>query len=83
MEPDKRLEVFVAAVVATALIIHFLNLSHWPLILVREFGVSFVLSGIFYVLLRSIGLDFLEEIQIGFVSAMTIIIFALKLLLLR
>lgn len=83
MEPDKRFEIFVAAVVATALIIHFLNLSLWPLILVREFGVSFVLSGIFYVLLRSIGLDFLEEIQIGFVSAMTVIIFALKLLLMR
>lgn len=46
-----------------------------------EFGVNFIISGVIYVLLREIGFNFLEDIQLGFISAMTIIVFLLKTLL--
>ena len=81
MKPDKRVEIFTAVVIATVVIIHFLNFPIWLLTVVKEFGISFVLSGIFYAFLLAAGLDFLEEIQIGFASVMTITVFVIKHLL--
>jgi hypothetical protein len=81
MDPGKRVQILVIVVVVTAFVIHFLNLSPRPMSFVADMGVSFVLSGVFYGLLRSAGLGFLEEIQVKFVSLMTVAIFVLKHLL--
>ena len=47
-----------------------------------DIGVSFFISGVIYVLLAGLGLDFLEDFQIGVFSAMTVAVFILKHMLL-
>lgn len=81
MELHKRVDIVIAAVFITAVILQYLEGPSWPLDLIMDIGVSFILSGVFYMLLRSAGLDFLEDIQFGFLSAMTLTIFVLKHLL--
>lgn len=81
MELNKRLDIFIAALIGVAFLIQFLRLPNWLMTFVADIGISFVLSGIVYMLLSAAGVEFLEEIQIGFVSAMTVAVFVIKQIL--
>ncbi len=81
MDPRERYGIFASVVFVTAFVIHFFELPPWPMSWVADIGVSFVLSGVFYGLLQSAGLGFLEDLHIKFVSLMTVAIFVLKHLL--
>ena len=80
MNPDDRMEIFISAVIAAAFGISFLDLPKWIMDIIVGLGPSFVISGIFWVMLKDIGLEFLEDIKVagGFVSLMTILVFLLK-----
>lgn len=72
------MEIFVAAIIVTVMGIHFLDLPSNILHFVIDLGLSFFLSGVFYVLLRGFGLEFLEDYTIGYFSLMTLAVFIVK-----
>ncbi len=80
MHPDDRIEIFVTAVIVAAFGISFSGLPERLMDIIVGLGPSFVISGIFWVILKDIGLGFLEDIKIagGFVSLMTLLVFLLK-----
>ena len=79
MHPEDRLELFVAAAFGVAILVAVFNLPAILMDIVIELGTSFVISGILYLMLVELGLDFLEDIEvIGFVSVMTIAVFLTK-----
>lgn len=81
MEPDKRFNIFVAAVILVAFAIELFNLPDFFMNIVVDVGISFVVSGVFYIFLVGMGLDFLEDINISFISLMTVAVFISKNLL--
>ncbi len=71
--------------VVTAILLAFaiwaFHLPVWLMGVITDIFVSFVISGVFYTIIISMGLEFLERRSIlGVLSVMTIVIFLLKVL---
>jgi hypothetical protein len=78
----KRVSVGLSAIVIVAVSIELLDLPVLPLQIVLDGFLSFLISGIFYMMLSAGGLGFLEEIEFEHISAMAVVVFILKQLLL-
>jgi hypothetical protein len=79
MDVDTRTDIVVTAIILSVFGVAFLGLPEGLVNLVTELGISFIISGVFYGILVSLGLDFLEDIEVvGFVSAMTVAVFLFK-----
>lgn len=82
MELDLRVQVFIAVILVALFGIIVLDLPPWILPIVSSIGVSYLLSGLFYSVLIGAGLDPLEDIKFGPLTALAILVFLLKLILL-
>jgi hypothetical protein len=80
MHAEDRFGIFVIAVIAVAFGIYY-GLPEWSMDIVVDLGISFVISGIFYSMFMNMGLEFLKDIQFKFISAMSIVVFITKSML--
>lgn len=79
-----RLSLFLGLLIPTVIIIEYYSIPIFLLKIYMAAGISFVISGLFYDLLKDLGLEFLDGITIigfGGISALNLLVLILKAIL--